>query len=101
MDILFFLRMVLIHCRFCGILLTELMRNNHTGGVKDIMRQSDAADIQNIIRLLDGFCEAGESRLKLQVSGENAPESVHRQYHHGRCDVDSPWAKGTAFDVLE
>ena len=24
-----------------------------------------------------------------------------RRYHHGRCDVGSPWACGTAFDVLE
>ncbi|MBD5512636.1 MAG: hypothetical protein HDR08_15530 [Lachnospiraceae bacterium] len=50
---------------------------------------------------MEGFCEKEESRLKLQVSEENAPESVSRQYHHGCCDVGSPWAKGTAFDVLE
>ena len=28
-------------------------------------------------------------------------EMVGRQYHHGRCDIGSPWACGTAFDVLE
>ena len=67
----------------------------------DCMTQTDSTDIQNIINLLDGFCKAEESRLKLQVSEENAPESISRQYHHGRCDVNSPWAKGTAFDVLE
>lgn len=62
---------------------------------------SDSKDIQNIINLLDGFCKTEESRLKLRVSEESVPESVSRQYHHGCCDVGSPWAKGTAFDVLE
>lgn len=62
---------------------------------------SDSKDIQNIINLLDGFCKTEESRMKLRVSEESAPENVSRQYHHGCCDVGSPWAKGTAFDVLE
>lgn len=65
------------------------------------MASSDSKDIQNIIKLLDGFCQAQESRLTLQVSEKEAPESISRQYHHGRCDVGSPWAKGSAFDVLE
>lgn len=40
---------------------------------------SDSKDIQNIINLLDGFCKTEESRMKLRVSEENAPESVSRQ----------------------
>ena len=52
-------------------------------------------DIQNIIDLLDGKCEAGVSRIKVSASEEIAPETVKEQYHHGRCDVGSPWATGT------
>ena len=39
-------------------------------------------------------------RLKVNVV-EGQGELVSRQYHHGRCDVGSPWACGTAFDVLD
>ena len=38
--------------------------------------------------------------LKLEVV-EGAGEVISRSYHHGRCDVGSPWARGEAFDVLE
>ena len=58
-------------------------------------------DLDNILQLLDGFCEAGESRMKLQIDEEKSPGEVTHDYHHGRCDIGSPWAKGTAFDVLE
>ena len=27
--------------------------------------------------------------------------TAKKQYHYGRCDVGSPWAKGQAFDVIE
>ena len=57
-------------------------------------------DIAALIALLDGRTEAGDSRIKVDVvDGEG--EVVTRQYHHGRCDIGSPWACGTAFDVLE
>ena len=55
-------------------------------------------DIENIIKLLDGLTEQGDGRIKLRV--ENQEESS-RVYHHGRCDIGSPFACGTAFDVLE
>ena len=57
-------------------------------------------DIDALIALLDGYTEAGDSRIKVDVV-EGQGEMVTRQYHHGRCDVGSPWACGTAFDVLE
>ena len=60
----------------------------------------DEADIQEIIRLLDGYTAEGVSRLKLKVE-EGKGEVLAKEYHHGRCDVGSPWAKGAAFDVLE
>ena len=62
-----------------------------------------AADIDAVIALLDGRAAAGDSRIKINVVEETDARDgvVSRQYHHGRCDVGSPWAKGTAFDVLE
>lgn len=64
------------------------------------MENTQNQDIENIIALLDGLTESGESRIKVQVvDGEG--EMLSHKYHHGRCDVGSPWAKGTAFDVLE
>ena len=64
----------------------------------------ESMDIDAVIALLDGRIAAGDSRIKVSVVEKaDAPEggAVSRQYHHGRCDVGSPWAKGTAFDVLE
>lgn len=57
-------------------------------------------DVNELIKLLDGYTQAGGSRLKIDVV-EGQGEVITRQYHHGRCDVGSPWACGTAFDVLE
>ena len=61
---------------------------------------SQISDVDEIIALLDGYTQAGGSRMKLEVV-EGEGEVLSRQYHHGRCDVGSPWACGTAFDVLE
>ena len=58
------------------------------------------SDVDEIIALLDGYTQAGGSRMKLDVV-EGEGEVLSRKYHHGRCDVGSPWACGTAFDVLE
>lgn len=57
-------------------------------------------DIDAIVELLDGLTKKGDGRIKINVE-ETAKEEVNRQYHHGRCDVGSPWACGTPFDVLE
>ncbi len=57
-------------------------------------------DVDALIALLDGYAAAEGSRLKLEVV-EGAGEVISRSYHHGRCDVGSPWARGEAFDVLE
>lgn len=60
--------------------------------------QADSVD--DIVRLLDQYAESGGSRLKLQVV-EGEGKIISKEYHHGRCDVGSPWAKGQAVDVLE
>lgn len=59
------------------------------------------ADIENVIALIDEYTLKGDGRIKIQISEDVAPGTSKRQYHHGRCDVGSPWAKGQAFDVLE
>ena len=63
-------------------------------------RKIQENDVDALIVLLDGRTQAGDSRIKLDIV-EGQGEVVARRYHHGRCDVGSPWACGTAFDVLE
>lgn len=65
------------------------------------MSNVEQSDIENLIKILDGFCDAEESRMKLNVTEKISPGKTEHRYHHGRCDVGSPWAKGEAFDVLE
>ena len=65
-----------------------------------IARNCEEQDVDAVIALLDGYTSAGESRIKVTVV-EGEGEILSHQYHHGRCDVGSPWACGTAFDVLE
>lgn len=67
---------------------------------KEAMPVETQADIEAVIALLDGYTRAGGSRMKVNVV-EGEGKVVSRRYHHGRCDVGSPWACGTAFDVLE
>ena len=62
---------------------------------------NDNKNIEQIIAMLDGFSDSEASRLKIAVSDEYEQGEVKRQYHHGRCDIGSPWARGCAFDVLE
>ncbi len=57
-------------------------------------------DVDALVELLDGCIRAGESRIKVDVV-EGDGRFVSRQYHHGRCDIGSPWACGAAFDILE
>ena len=74
--------------------------SEQASNIQNFSKTSEAADVDEIIALLDGYTQSGGSRLKLDVV-EGEGEVISRQYHHGRCDVGSPWACGTAFDVLE
>ena len=57
-------------------------------------------DVMNIIDLLDGKMGAdGISRINLHVDDTVASGDVKEAYHHGRCDVGSPWATGTVGNV--
>lgn len=57
--------------------------------------RSETMDVEDLIRMIDGKMESGVSRLSVGFSEEQARDTVKEQYHHGRCDVGSPWAKGT------
>ena len=67
----------------------------------DIEKKGNEKDIEEIIALLDGYVKSEGSRLKIQVT-EGEGKVIDKKYHHGRCDVGSPWAKGTVknFDCL-
>ncbi|GFI44718.1 hypothetical protein IMSAGC019_00020 [Lachnospiraceae bacterium] len=57
--------------------------------------------IDQVIRMLDSMAEAGVSRIKVETSEEVEEGSARRAYHHGRCDVGSPFATGALFDLEE
>ena len=61
----------------------------------------DDANLEQIVAMLDNFASSDASRMKVAVSDEYMLGEVKKQYHHGRCDIGSPWARGCAFDVLE
>lgn len=62
---------------------------------------NEETDVAAIVKLLDQMTLGGDSRMKVTVVQDAQPGKAERTYHHGRCDVGSPWAKGQAFDVLE
>lgn len=57
------------------------------------------SDIDEIIKMLDGMAEGGVSRMKVETSAKVQEGNVKKAYHHGRCDVGSPFAKGELFDL--
>ena len=51
--------------------------------------------VDELIEMIDSKMSSGVSRLSVGFS-EDLQTGVKREaYHHGRCDVGSPWAKGT------
>jgi hypothetical protein len=58
-------------------------------------KSQEEKEIADIINMLDSKTTNGVSRIKVNVSEAQAEGTVTTQYHHGRCDVGSPWAKGT------
>ncbi|MDE6943155.1 MAG: hypothetical protein K2P66_01885 [Lachnospiraceae bacterium] len=58
-------------------------------------------NVDDVIRMLDNMAEGGVSRIKVEISEEVADGSVKKAYHHGRCDVGSPFATGKLFDAEE
>lgn len=52
------------------------------------------SEIDDLIAMIDGKMDKGVSRLKVNFSDEMEEGTVKEQYHHGRCDVGSPFATG-------
>lgn len=58
-------------------------------------------EIDELVSLIDMMTTSGTSRLKVKVTDELEAGTYTKEYHHGRCDIGSPWACGASFDVLE
>lgn len=59
------------------------------------------SEVDDVIRILDNMAQGGVSRIKVETSDEVADGAVKKAYHHGRCDVGSPFATGKLFDAKE
>lgn len=57
-------------------------------------KMDQLTDIDEIINMLDAKTEAGVSRIKVVMDEKIARGDVEERYHHGRCDVCSPFATG-------
>ncbi len=58
-------------------------------------------NIDEVIQLLDSMAQNGVSRIKVETSEKETEGSFRKTYHHGRCDVGSPFATGRLFDLEE
>lgn len=58
-------------------------------------------DAEQIIAMLDQMAEKEVSRMKIETSEQVKEGEVKKTYHHGRCDVRSPFATGRLFDLEE
>ena len=63
--------------------------------------RANDTDIENVLEILEQFGKSDTSRLKIDATASREQGSSEKQYHLGRCDIGSPWACGTPFDVLE
>ncbi|MDE7186515.1 MAG: hypothetical protein K2O13_03280 [Lachnospiraceae bacterium] len=61
----------------------------------------DMGEVDDVIRMLDNMAQGGVSRIKVETSEEVSEGEVKKAYHHGRCDVGSPFATGKLFDAEE
>ena len=59
------------------------------------------SELDDVIKMLDHMAQKEVSRMKIEIS-EKVPEGeIKKEYHHGRCDVGSPFATGRLFDLEE
>lgn len=65
------------------------------------MNNIENVSIDELVEMLDNFSNSETGRLKVKMSDEEIEGGVKKEYHHGRCDINSPWACGASFDVLE
>ena len=68
---------------------------------KHLTGRVSTSEVDDVIRMLDNMAQGGVSRIKVETSEEVADGAVRKAYHHGRCDVGSPFATGKLFDAEE
>lgn len=56
---------------------------------------------EDIIKMLDQLTQSGISRIKVETSEDILDGNMNKTYHHGRCDVGSPFATGKLFNAQE
>lgn len=56
-------------------------------------------NIDEVIKMLDDLTSNEVSRIKVETSGQLAEGEAKKSYHHGRCDVGSPYATGKLYDL--
>jgi hypothetical protein len=52
-------------------------------------------EIEEVIRMLDQKTEEGVSRIGVHRVETEREDFVKEVHHHGRCDIGSPFAKGS------
>lgn len=58
-------------------------------------------NLDEVIKMLDSMADAGISRMKVETSEAVLEGMTRKTYHHGRCDVGSPFATGKLYDLEE
>ncbi len=56
-------------------------------------------EIDEVIKMLDNLTANEVSRIKIETSGQVREGEAKKTYHHGRCDVGSPYATGKLYDL--
>lgn len=69
--------------------------------IDNALRGINMSEINDVIKMLDNMAQGGVSRIKVETSEDMADGEVKKAYHHGRCDVGSPFATGKLFDLEE
>lgn len=61
--------------------------------------EQNMTDIDMVVSQLDAMLSGEISRMKIETSKEIAQGEMKKAYHHGRCDVGSPFATGKLYDL--
>lgn len=54
----------------------------------------DENKVEELMKLIEEKMNGGVSRLSIQFTDAQEEGTKTEKYHHGRCDVGSPWATG-------
>ena len=60
------------------------------------MNADNENEIDEVLNMIEGKMSNGVSRLLVSFTDRQEAGTKTEWYHHGRCDVKSPWANGTA-----